>query len=429
MLIIITIDLEYFGLISYSRPLLFIGYVIFFFLQSLILSFRFAYELKKAKDQAEEGLKVKSEFLSTMSHEIRTPLNSVIGMSHLMLQNQPREDQKEQLNVLLFSANNLLSIVNDILDFTKIEANKISFESIEMNLGMLAVNIINGLNASAREKGIELKLYTDKNLQFNVLGDPTRTGQVLINLVHNAIKFTRQGYVLLSINIESILPNGAVINFTVKDTGIGIPAEKQKLIFEQFTQADSSTSRSFGGTGLGLAISKRILELQGSKLMLRSKEGEGSEFYFTQKFPVTPRKAPVNVSEKASVEEAVGNLNGIDILLVEDNEMNVFVAKSFLEKWGAHIDVAGNGVEALEKLDVNRHKIVLMDMHMPEMDGYEAARIMRANGVALPIIALTASLPKMNETNKITEAGITDIIIKPFDPKDLLRIVLHHLKK
>jgi signal transduction histidine kinase/CheY-like chemotaxis protein len=429
MLIIIIIDLEYFGLISYSRPLLFLGYVTFFFLQSLILSFRFAYELKQAKKQAEEGLKAKSEFLSTMSHEIRTPLNSVIGMSHLMLQNQPREDQKEHLNVLMFSANNLLSIVNDILDFNKIEANKITFERIEVDLNILAGNIIKGLKDAAAEKGIELRLEIDEKLQFNVMGDPTRTGQVLINLVHNAIKFTRKGYVLLRVTTDSLLSGEAVITFMVKDTGIGIPADKQRVIFEQFTQADSSTSRSFGGTGLGLAISKRILELQGSRLMLNSVVGEGSEFYFTQTFTAVPRKVEIKDAEKNKPTVAAGDLKGVDILLVEDNEMNVFVAKSFLQKWGATIDVAHNGLEALEKLDVNRHKIVLMDMHMPEMDGYEAGKRMRSMGVTLPIIALTASVPKTNEENKIAAAGMNDIIIKPFDPKDLLRIVLHYIKK
>lgn len=428
MVIIILIDLEYFGLMSYSRVWLFFGYVIFFFLQSLILSFRFAYELKSAKAQAEQGLKAKSEFLSTMSHEIRTPLNSVIGMSHLMLQNKPREDQKEQLNVLLFAAGNLLSIVNDILDFNKIEANKINFESIEMDIRVLAENIINGLRASATEKGIELKLEVDDKLTCNVLGDPTRTGQVITNLVHNAIKFTREGYVLLSINVDDIGPAEIAITVLVKDTGIGIPYEKQKVIFDQFTQADSSTSRSFGGTGLGLAISKSILELQGSQLQLKSTPGKGSEFYFTQKFPIIPkRKTEKELKENAPVEEA-GSLKGIAVLLVEDNEMNVFVAKSFLQKWGAEIDVAGNGVEALEKIDVARHKIILMDMHMPEMDGYEASKRLREMGITIPIIALTASVPKRNEEDKITAAGMNDIIIKPFDPKDLLRIVLHYLK-
>jgi CheY-like chemotaxis protein len=350
-------------------------------------------------------------------------------MSHLMLQNRPRKDQEEQLNVLLFAANNLLSIVNDILDFNKIEANKISFESIEMDLGVLARNIINGLATSATEKGIELKLELDENLQFNVMGDPTRTGQVLINLIHNAIKFTKKGYVQLSIAVGAVVNNEATIVFRVKDTGIGIPAEKQQLIFEQFTQADSSTSRSFGGTGLGLAISKRILELQGSQLLLKSEEGKGSEFYFTQQFAFVKRKVVASAIEKNTAADSTGNLKGVDILLVEDNEMNVFVAKSFLEKWGAHIDVAGNGIEALEMLDVNRHKIILMDMHMPEMDGYEAGREMRERGVTLPIIALTASVPKANEENKIAAAGMNDIIIKPFDPKDLLRIVLHYLKR
>ena len=429
MLIIITIDLEYFGLITYSRILLFAAYILFFFLQSLILSFRFAYELRRAKEQAEQGLRVKSEFLSTMSHEIRTPLNSVIGMSNLMLQNKPREDQKEQLNVLLFSAGNLLSIVNDILDFNKIEANKINFESIEMDLRLIAKNIVNGLRAYAEEKGVELRLDIDKKLKANVIGDPTRTGQVITNLVHNAIKFTKEGYVLLQLKVEDVSAKEITVSVCIKDTGIGIPYDKQQVIFEQFTQADSSTSRSFGGTGLGLAISKSILELQGSQLQLKSVPGKGSEFYFIQTFPVLPAKQFTSTDKQSATIDEDADLKGVHVLLVEDNEMNVFVAKSFLQKWGADIDVAVNGLEALEKIDTAKHNIVLMDMHMPEMDGYEASKKLREMGVDIPIIALTASVPKVNEKSKITAAGMNDIIIKPFNPQDLLGKLLYYLKK
>lgn len=424
--IAMLINLEYFGVINPPRYLLFIGYTAFFFLQSLILSFRFAYILNEAKKQAEQGLVAKNEFLSTMSHEIRTPLNSILGMTHLMLRDKPTPDQKEQLDILLFCANNLLSIVNDILDYNKIEAGKVSFESIEMDLRSIARNIVSGLKSTAQDKNIELRLTIDAKLDNNLMGDPTRTSQIIGNLVHNAIKFTKKGYILLELIVIEKTEQSITILTRIEDTGIGIAQEKQKLIFEQFTQADNTTSRNFGGTGLGLAICKKLLDLQGSILCLESEQGKGSIFYYTLQYPIVKNATVVKVPiiDSLPTEESKP-LTNTHILLVEDNEVNILVAKTFLEKWGAIIDVAQNGQQAVDILDISKHKLILMDMHMPVMDGYEATRIIRSRGIKIPIIALTASLPKEVEES-IKDTGIDDIVVKPFSPRELFRVILHY---
>jgi signal transduction histidine kinase/CheY-like chemotaxis protein len=419
--------LHYWLIIDDYQLTTFFCYIFFFFTQSLSLSHRVSYALKLATKQAEEGLVVKSEFLSTMSHEIRTPLNAVIGMSHLLLKSNPREDQIEQLDVMLFSANNLLSIVNDILDYTKIEAGKISFEHIEMDIASIARNIVGGLQSSANDKGIDLKLKVDPALKNKLLGDPTRTTQVITNLVHNAIKFTQKGLVEVGIEVANQNEHNATLNVYVKDTGIGISKDKQKIIFERFTQADSSTSRGFGGTGLGLSISKRILELQNSSLKLISQEGKGSTFYFIQIFEKSTKEISVQKAEQLP-NEADKPLTGVHVLLVEDNLMNVLVAQKYLERWGATIDVAHNGLEGLNMVDPNIHRLVLIDLHMPVMDGYEASRNMRLRGVTIPIVALTANLP--NEiAEQVKEAGIDDFVVKPFLPDELYRKVLFYAAK
>ncbi len=424
MLIQLIGELEYFGIVVPSRVLLFTGHIAFFFLQSLILSFRFAYTMQMAKRQAEQGLQVKSEFLSTMSHEIRTPLNSVIGMSNLMLKNDPRPDQKEQLDVLQFSAKNLLSIVNDILDYNKIEAGKVTFEQIEMNLPQILGNIVAGAKNAADEKGIVVKLKSDEGITNYILGDPTRLAQVIHNLVGNAVKFTKEGEVVVELTVleKDENKNSISILFTVKDTGIGIPEEKQQSIFERFTQADSSTSRSFGGTGLGLAITQKILALQGSKLQLHSKEGKGSTFFFAQTFMLSPKQLEAEPEIKSTPVRDEKPLAGINILLVEDNPINILVAKTFLENWGAAIDVAENGKEAVDKIDIVRHHLVLMDLHMPVIDGYTAIRTLRQNGIRIPIIALTASLPNEVEA-EIKGLEINGFVLKPFVPDELFKKV------
>jgi signal transduction histidine kinase/CheY-like chemotaxis protein len=425
MLIFLLTNLEYFNIIIPIKGLTFTLYVAFFFLQSLVLSHRFSLQLKNAADLAREGLRVKSEFLSTMSHEIRTPLNSVIGMAHLLQRNNPRKDQQESFEVLLFSANNLLSIVNNILDYNKIEAGKIYFEQIKMDVPAISKNILAGLQTLADEKRLKLLLDIDPCITTYLIGDPTRAAQVLNNLVHNGLKFTSQGSVTLSVRLQSLEPEYAVLHFAVSDTGIGIPADKKELIFERFTQADSSTSRRYGGTGLGLSISQKILQLQGASLLIDSEPGKGSTFSFTQKFSRSDEKL---AGDKPTIKSAADEkpLKGIEILLVEDNPMNVLVAQTFLERSGASIDVAVNGQEAIEKFDKERHQLILMDLDMPVLDGYQATRLLRKQGETVPIIALTASLP-YEVQYEVNQAGLSDIMVKPFNPDELHRVIMLHL--
>ena len=419
-------NLHYFGFIADWRVVLFVSYIAFFFLQSLALSHRFAHTFRQATWQAQQGLRTKSEFLSTMSHEIRTPLNAVIGMTHLMIRNDPRTDQKEDLDVLLFSANNLLSIVNNILDYNKIEEGKIGFENIPMDLAAIARNIVAGLKNAADERGIILRADIDPRLDKKVMGDPTRTSQVINNLVHNAVKFTKVGTVRLSISVDLIQDDRITLTVKVDDTGIGIPLEKQSLIFDRFTQADSSTSRSYGGTGLGLAITRKILELQGITLRLQSEPEKGSTFFFTQTFLQTGESIGETGTNtpRAEMEQL---LRGIHILLVEDNPLNVLVAQTMLENNGAIVDVAVNGAEALDKLNAKSHRLILMDLHMPVMDGYEATVLLRKRGETLPIIALTASTPKEVESEAFA-AGLDDVVVKPFSPDELYRVILQHVQ-
>ncbi|MDN3581124.1 PAS domain S-box protein [Mucilaginibacter flavus] len=373
-------------------------------------------ELIAAKEEALQLSRAKDMFISVMSHEIRTPLNAVIGMSHLLLEDDPLESQKENLSILRFSADNLLTLINDVLDFAKMETGNVELEKAPLNLR----DLLQGINSSLQYKAAEKKIYLSKSIDDAIpsviLGDKTRLSQIILNLVSNAVKFTETGGVTIDLKVIQESDTDIRIRFSITDTGIGIASDKINLIFEQFKQAEADTTRKYGGTGLGLAISKRLIELHDSRINVDSVLGQGSTFWFT----ITFNKADSHQnSNNNKVEEGLK----INVLVVDDNQINRLLINKILKKWGADADFAENGIEAVNKVTTNQnYNVVLMDIHMPEMGGLEATQVIRSNPEPyfqqLPIIALTASMLS-NQMGEIGNAGMNDYILKPFDPKVL----------
>ena len=380
--------------------------------------------LQKAKVKAEKAAVAKQDFLSTMSHEIRTPLNVVIGMARLLIDEDPKPEQLEYLKSLQFSANNLLVIINDILDFSKIEAGKVKLERINFSIREVIEGVVNAFLFRAGEKGLALKFTVDEAIPERMMGDQVRLTQVLNNLVSNAMKFTEQGFVSIHVNPLNSRGEHIDIGFEVRDSGIGISQHKIRTIFNSFTQATSDTTRKFGGTGLGLTICKRLVELQGGSIQVNSKEGIGSTFGFTLPYRKTEQQGSPSLPEAENYQ-----LGNVRVLLVEDNPSNRMVACSFLGKMGVQVTVAENGLEALETVQAQRVDIILMDLQMPRMDGYEATQAIRQLGgkyKKLPIIALTADVVS-DVKERAAEAGMNDYLSKPFNPSVLYRKISSNL--
>ncbi len=390
--------------------------------------------LLETKNEAVELSRAKSDFLSNMSHEIRTPLNAIIGVSNLLSDDQPTPSQAEQIDTLLFSAENLMVIINDILDYSKIGAGKVKLEAIEFNIRRIMNGIYKTLHGNAQKKGLELQTIIGKNVPETLIGDPTRLSQILINLVNNAIKFTPRGNVTFQVILKEKNTEKATLAFSVTDTGIGIAADKQKDIFDSFSQANTSTTRLYGGTGLGLAITKQLLELQGSQIQLISELNKGTTFFFDLTLPIGKQNKKEEMQaiqlQRPKKQYKEGFTSNSKILLVDDNAINLVIAKRFLNKWNLEVDIAKNGKEALEKVKNDSYGLIFMDINMPEMDGYEATRIIRSWREAeyqnLPIVALTASVFDALKYQAV-EAGMNDYLSKPFKPQELYDMVDRHL--
>ncbi|MFM2226382.1 MAG: hypothetical protein RJA07_2584 [Bacteroidota bacterium] len=382
-------------------------------------------ELIGAKEKAEEAALEKQQFASIMSHEVRTPLNAVIGMTNILLMDNPRDNQIQELNTLKFAAENLLMLVNDILDFSKIESGKVNLEKITFDLPIMVNNLKNSYQFKADEKGIKINSIIDESIPHQLLGDPTRISQILNNLVSNAIKFTEIGFVDISIRAIQTSNESVKIRFEIADSGIGIPVEKHQSIFDSFSQANSDTTRKYGGTGLGLTITKRLVELHNSKIFIDSDIGKGTTFYFDIDFVISFEKLlPINNFNDYNNTKIAGKR----ILLVEDNPFNQLIATKFLEKWNAIVDTAENGKIALEKINLNSsYDLILMDIQMPVMDGIAATKAIREHQdislQCIPIIALTA-VAMENDKEKLLKDGMNDYISKPFNPADLYKKII-----
>ena len=382
-------------------------------------------DLKKESELAKQAAKVKSTFLANMSHEIRTPLNGITGLADLCLETELDTKQRDYLNKLRFSAKSLLTIINDVLDLSKMESNKLNIENLPFKLSELIDHVNTMLEKTALEKGLVFRIEVDETAPNHLIGDPIRWEQVLINLLSNAIKFTEKGHVTLTVNHIITSDSLSGIRFTINDSGIGLSPEQMNTLFDRFVQAESSTTRKYGGTGLGLAICKQLLELLNGTIEVQSELGQGTQF--TVYIPCTEAKASPDKllphSSKAQSQEQKNTCYQLSghALLVEDNEINQLIASEIVQDMGLTVDSANNGLEALNALNDQDYDVILMDIQMPEMDGIDATKKIRESYAFddLPIIALTANVMP-DEVSHYLSVGMNAFVGKPFD-KELLQ--------
>ncbi|MBL4654629.1 MAG: response regulator [Bacteroidia bacterium] len=389
-------------------------------------------KLIKAKQIAQSNAKMKEQFLANMSHELRTPLNAVIGLSDLLLKAETSKKQAKYITAINYSAESLLNIVNDVLDFSKLQAGKMLLNDTDFNLKKKLLSIQKSNKFKAEEKDLKLKYSCDNKIPNVIVGDDIKLTQVFINLIGNAIKFTEEGEIFFGATLKEKDFRNASIDFYVSDTGIGIPEKKLKGIFDSFIQVEGEKTRNAGGTGLGLSISKQFIDLMGGDLEVTSKVGKGTQFSFNIKFPIS-KKSLMEIIMEESKERDFSTIPKVDILLVEDNEYNRLVANDMIELWEFVnlVDTAENGLIALEKIKSNSYDLVLMDIQMPEMDGLTATREIRKMDKPLcdiPIIGLTAHAFKQ-ELDKCKDAGMEAVVTKPIDSTILQNTIIHFLEK
>ncbi len=374
-------------------------------------------ELQMAKEKAEKASMVKAEFLSTITHELRTPMYAVTGLTHLLLEENPKPEQKEHLSSLQFSSEYLLNLINNILDLNKLEANKVEIEKTTFNLRKRLNDVLIALKKSAEDRKNSLKLEFDPDIPDKLDGDSVKLSQVLINLIGNSLKFTQNGDVVIRVSKLAEKNNKITLHFEIEDNGVGISKKKQKSIFESFSQASLQINRKFGGTGLGLSIVKSLLELMGSRIQLESQLGKGSKFWFDLVLEVSAQDATEEKGQKHLDENEYGLFENKHILVVEDNKINQMITRKILEKRNIKCQVADNGMDAIKLVETNDFDVVLMDIHMPGISGIEATQKIRKFKPQLPIIALTAVTIEEN-LDEFYRVAFNEIIPKPFKTEE-----------
>jgi len=378
-------------------------------------------ELKTAKNNSDAALKTKERFLANMTHELRTPLTSIVGLSSLLEETELNKEQKEYLENIKHSSDHLLSIINDLLEFSKLGTGKLQLEKNQFSIRKTIERIERSMEFELKNRNLNFISMVENSIPYLIIGDEYRLNQILINLVGNAIKFTPNGSI--KVEVKAIKESIEIIEleFRVIDTGIGITKEKQNLVFESFTQESSETNRKYGGTGLGLAITKQLIEMQKGSIRVESEKDKGSSFIFNIPFQKKPDQ------KREDSDGLIQNIKDSKVIVVDDNPMNLLFTRSLLEKNGLLVETASNGGEAIEKLKEQAFDIVLLDLHMPDMDGYEVSRKIRAfkenKNSLIPIIALTAAAT-LNEIKKCFDSGMNDYLVKPFKKEELLSKII-----